>query len=196
MHIKCMFMTNPLPNAVFLSLVLSSWSAAEPASDKAAKCVIRADNDADPKISVVYEEKTYAFCSEECRKKFSKDRADSLYQQVGGAKAVGAVIDLFYKKIMADDRVNHHFDDTHMPTQIAKQKAFVSAALGSPVPWTGRSMRKAHKHLKLTEKDFGIIASHLQNSLQELKVKKEHIAQIMAVVGSVKGEVLNQKPTE
>lgn len=185
-------MTTQFHRVLALSFVVASWGAAAPAPKEAAKCAVRTDNDVDPKISVVYEGKAYGFCSEECRKKFSQDRADSLYQKVGGAKAVGAVIDLFYKKILADDRVNHFFDDVSMSRQIAKQKAFVSAALGSPEPWTGRDMRKAHKHLKLTEKEFGIIATHLQNSLKELGVKKDHIAKIMTVVGSVKGEVLNQ----
>ena len=45
-----------------------------------------------------------------------------------------------------------------------------AAAFGGPKPWTGKDMRKAHKHLDLTEKDFNVIAEHLQAALKELKV--------------------------
>ena len=60
-------------------------------------------------------------------------------------------MDLFYTKVLADKRVNFFFEDVSMKRQHNKQKQFLSAALGSPVPYTGMDMRKGHKHLDLTE---------------------------------------------
>ena len=48
----------------------------------------------------------------------------SLYEQLGGAPAVDAAVDVFYRKVLSDDRVSRFFDDVDMDRQIAKQKSF------------------------------------------------------------------------
>lgn len=151
----------------------------------------------DASFASKYEGKTYHFCSTSCVEKFTKARAESLYGRLGGKAAIDATVDLFYKKILADKRVNHFFEDINMKRQIRRQKAFISTALGGPEPWTGKDLRKAHAGLDLTETDFSVIAQHLQASLTELKVPKDLIKEVMTIVGSTKAAVLNQKkPTE
>lgn len=118
----------------------------------------------------------------------------SLFARVGGQAAIDAAVDRFYEKVLADDRVNHFFEDVNMKAQIRKQKAFLSAVLGGPIPWTGKDMRKAHQHLDLVEDDFKAIAEHLQATLEELEVDAGIIAEIMALVGSTRDDVLNLPP--
>ena len=48
----------------------------------------------------------------------------TLFEQIGGPKAMDAAVDLFYRKVLADDRISHFFDDVDMDRQIAKQKSF------------------------------------------------------------------------
>ena len=148
---------------------------------------------ANPKCNVEYEGKTYCFCSGDCRTQFNEDRANSLYQKIGGKKAMNAAVDLFYTKVLADKTVNFFFEDVNMKRQHNKQKDFLSAALGGPEPWTGKDMRKAHASLDLNETHFNAIAGHLQATLEELKVDRELIAQIMGAVGGMKDEVLGKK---
>ena len=151
---------------------------------------------ANPKCNTKYEGVTYAFCSGACCKKFTEDRANSLYHKIGGKAAVNATIDKFYVRVLADKRVNHFFEDISMKAQHKKQKAFVSAALGSPVPYTYRDMRKAHEDLDIKESDFNAIAENLQITLRELKVKDEYIKQIIAIVATTKDDVLNRKKSD
>jgi hemoglobin len=116
----------------------------------------------------------------------------SIYARIGGDAAINAAVDAFYVKVLADKRVNHFFEDVNMKRQAKRQKAFLSAAFGGPTPYKGKDMRKAHKHLDLTEKDFGVIAGHLQSTLQDLKIDPKLIDEVMAVAGSVKDAVLNR----
>lgn len=171
-------------------------TAAEKAKAKkektGAKCPITG-NPVNPKCTTEYEGKTYTFCTGKCRAKFNEDRKDSLYDKLGGKAAINAAVDLFYTKVLADKRVNHFFEDVNMKKQHNKQKAFLSAALGGPEPWTGKDMRTAHKNLDLTEADFNAIAGHLQATLEELKVDKKLIGEVMAVAASTKDDVLNRK---
>lgn len=146
----------------------------------------------DPKITVAYEGRTYAFADDAARAKFNEAREKSLYQQLGGQAAINLVVDAFYVKVLADERIKHHFADVNMEKQIRRQKAFLSAAFGAPVAWTGKDMRKAHAGLNLTEADFNAVAENLLKTLEECKVPKPLIDQVMAIAGSVKNDVLNK----
>lgn len=170
-------------------------SAAKPASEEINKICPISGKPANPRITVVYEGKTYAFADETCRSKFNEDRKNSLYEKLGGKAAIDAVVEAFYVKVLADDRIKHYFDDINMNKQRRKQKEFLSAAFGGPIPWTGKDLAKAHADLPgLNETHFNAVAEDLQKTLVELKVKPELIAQVMAIAGSTKDAVLNHKP--
>lgn len=146
----------------------------------------------DPAISTEYEGLKWSFAKEECKAKWLKAREDSLYQKLGGKAAINAAIDAFYVKVLADERVKHFFDDVSMDKQRRKQKEFLSAAFGGPLPWTGKDMRKAHEGMGLTEVEFNAIAENLVNTLKDLKISQELIDQVVAVALSVKDDVLGR----
>jgi hemoglobin len=115
----------------------------------------------------------------------------SVYEQIGGAAAVDAAVDIFYRKVLSDPLISDFFDDVDMDRQIGKQKAFLTVAFGGPNNYSGKDMREAHKHLKLTEAHFAAVAGHLQSTLQELNVPQNLIDTIMSVAASTHDDVLN-----
>ena len=145
-------------------------------------------------VTYVYEDVTYAFTDESARAKFQADREKSLYHRLGGKAAVEAAVDKFYVKVLADKRINHFFEDINMTTQHRKQKAFLSAAFGSPVAWKGKDMRRAHEDMTLTEVHFNAVAENLQKTLEEMKVPQPLISEVMTIAASTKDAVLNRKP--
>lgn len=119
----------------------------------------------------------------------------NLYEQLGGEAAVDAAVDIFYRKVLADDRVNGFFDDTDMEGQAAKQKAFLTMAFGGPHNYTGRDMREGHKHLVdhgLNDSHVDVIIELLGESLQELNVPADLIAQVATIAESARDDVLNR----
>ncbi len=149
----------------------------------------------DPRITVGYEDLKYAFADEASRTKFNEARKNSLYQRLGGKAAIDAAVEAFYVKVLADDRIKHFFDDINMSRQRRKQKEFLSAALGGPIPWTGKDLRRAHAHLPgLNETHFNAVAENLQKTLEELKVRPELIREVMAIAASTRNDVLNRPP--
>lgn len=117
--------------------------------------------------------------------------SESLYDQLGGKPAVDAAVDLFYEKVLADSRINHHFNGIDMARQRGKQRIFLTYAFGGPVKYDGKDMREAHRHLSLTEEDFGAVAGHLHTTLEELDVPPSLIDQVMAIAASTHDDVLN-----
>lgn len=121
--------------------------------------------------------------------------SDSLFTRIGGAAAVDAAVDLFYRKVLADGRISHFFDDSDIDGQRAKQKAFLTMAFGGPNEYTGKDLRSAHAPLVakgLNETHFGAVAENLQTTLDELGVAPEISAEVMQIAGSTQDDVLNR----
>jgi hemoglobin len=119
----------------------------------------------------------------------------SLYEQIGGEAAVNAAVDVFYRKVLADDRISRFFDDVDMDRQIAKQKGFLTMAFGGPVAYTGKDMRAGHARLVamgLDDSHFDAVVELLGQSLTELSVPANLIAQVAAIAESTRADVLNR----
>ncbi|MFW5443159.1 MAG: group 1 truncated hemoglobin [Methylococcaceae bacterium] len=121
--------------------------------------------------------------------------SESLYDRIGGEAAVDAAVQLFYRKVLADFRINRFFDKSDMDVQIAKQKAFFTMAFGGPNNYTGQDMRNAHaKMVKrgLDGSHFDAVMEHLGATLTELKVPAELIAEAAAIAESTRNDVLGK----
>ena len=119
----------------------------------------------------------------------------SLFERIGGEGAVDAAVDVFYRKVLADDRVNKFFEGIDMEKQAAKQKAFLTMAFGGPNNYTGEDMRKGHAHLVergLNDSHFDAVMENLAATLQELKVPEELIAEAAAIAESTRNDVLGR----
>jgi hemoglobin len=119
----------------------------------------------------------------------------SLYEQIGGEAAVNAAVDIFYRKVLADFRINRFFDGVDMDKQAAKQKAFFTMAFGGPNNYSGTDMRNAHARLVqmgLDESHFDAVMENLGATMQELNVPPELIAQAAAIAESTRADVLGK----
>ena len=147
-------------------------------------------------VTYAYEGVTYAFADEAARAQFQAEREKSLYHRLGGKAALDAAVDKFYVKVLADKRINGFFEEVNMKSQHRKQKEFLSAAFGGPIPWKGKDMRSAHESLDVKEEHFNAVAENLQQTLEEMKVPKELIAEVMTIAASTKDAVLNRQPAK
>jgi len=179
-----------------MTLLVNAALAADPAavaSESATNSVCPiSGKPVDPAITAEYEGLKWSFAKEACKTKWLKAREDSLYQKLGGKVAIDAVVDAFYVKVLADKRVKDFFADVSMDKQRRKQKDFLSAAFGGPLPWTGKDMRKAHEGMGLTEEHFNAIAENLVSTLKDFKVKQELIDQVVAIALTTKDDVLGR----
>ncbi len=121
--------------------------------------------------------------------------SESLYERIGGEAAVNAAVDIFYRKVLADERINRFFEGVDMDKQATKQKAFLTYAFGGPHNYTGKDMRQGHAHLVkqgLNDSHFDAVMEHLGATLTELKVPAELIAQAAAIAESTRNDVLGR----
>ncbi len=121
--------------------------------------------------------------------------SDSLFEKIGGEAAVNAAVDIFYRKVLADYRVNHFFEGVDIEQQAAKQKSFLTLVFGGPNDYSGQDMRNGHAHLVakgLNDSHFDTIMQHLGATLEELKVPPDLISEAAAIAESTRNDVLGK----
>ena len=126
---------------------------------------------------------------------FKEGLMTSLLERLGGAPAVNAAVDIFYRKVLADDRIAHFFEGTDMKRQAAKQKAFLIMVMGGPANYTGKDMRAGHAHLVergLDDSHVDAVIENLGATLKELGAQAADIAEVAALANSVRDDVLNR----
>lgn len=119
----------------------------------------------------------------------------SLYEKLGGEAAVNAAVDIFYRKVLTDDRISRFFEGVDMEQQAAKQKAFLTMAFGGPHNYTGLDMRRGHAHLVqrgLNDSHVDAVIENLAATLRELNVSEDLITQVAAIAESTRNDVLSR----
>ncbi|BAZ11821.1 globin GlbN [Calothrix sp. NIES-4071] len=117
-------------------------------------------------------------------------KATTLYEQLGGQRAIEEIVDNFYNRVLADDTVNKFFAHTDMKKQRHHQAAFISYALGSPEHYTGRSMEKAHTGLNLQPEHFNAIVQHLDEALTAHGLSSKDVHAVLDRVATLEQAIL------
>lgn len=119
----------------------------------------------------------------------------TLYERLGGAPAVEAAVELFYRRLLRDERTARFFDNVDLDGQIAKQAAFLTMAFGGPNKYTGADLRSGHAHLVargLGDEQVDAVVELLGETLRELGVGEAEIGEVAAIANSVRGDVLSR----
>jgi len=119
----------------------------------------------------------------------------SLYEKLGGEPAVNAAVDIFYRKMLTDDRVSRFFEGVDMDRQAAKQKAFLTMVFGGPAEYSGKDMYEGHKHLikmGLDDSHVDAVIENLGTTLTELGVANDLIQEVANIANSVRDDVLGR----
>jgi len=119
--------------------------------------------------------------------------SSSLFDSLGGDGAVNAAVDIFYRKVLKDERINRFFGSVNMDKQAARQKAFLTLAFGGPNNYTGESLRDGHAHLVqngLDDSHFDAVVENLSSTLVELGVSADLISEVIAICEITRDDIL------
>ncbi|GFR41599.1 hypothetical protein Agub_g2323 [Astrephomene gubernaculifera] len=114
----------------------------------------------------------------------------TLHTKLGGAPAVAATVDVFYKKVMGDPDLAPFFQGVDMVTLIAKQNRFLSYAFGATTNYNVKDIVMGHAHLIINRglnlTHFDKVAGHFVDSLKEMGVMQDLIDEAAGVLISVR----------
>ena len=114
----------------------------------------------------------------------------SIYDSIGGAPAVHAAVDDFYKRVLGDPSLAPFFTTVDMDKLKAHQRSFIAAAIGGPEIFGGRDMGTAHAGLGISDAHFDSVVSHLVATLMSLSVPEDIIGQIGAALSPLRSDIV------
>lgn len=114
----------------------------------------------------------------------------SHYARIGGAAAVKAAVALFYDKVLADPEVAGYFTDVDMTEQRRHLALMLTVVLGGPDEYSGRGLADAHQPLHIPVEHYVRVGGHLTETLTQLGVPADVIADVQGVLGQVQEQVV------
>jgi len=126
----------------------------------------------------------------------AQESEKSLYERLGGVYAIATVVDDFIDRLLVNDVLNANpaIDAARQRVPPAGLKYRVTElfcqATGGPCTYTGRSMKEAHAHLNITEREWQAMIADLKKSLAKFEVPEKEQAEILAIVESTKGQIV------
>ena len=116
----------------------------------------------------------------------------SLYQRLGGYKAIVAVVDDFVGNVAADRRINRFFAGANIPRLKQSLVDQICAAAGGNCIYTGRDMKSAHAGMGIRSRDFNALVGDLTKTLRKFKVPAKEQGQLLAVLGPMKKDIVER----
>jgi len=115
----------------------------------------------------------------------------SLYDRLGGKKAITAVVDEFVGRVAADTRINAFFAATAGDKpRLAKFKGNlvdqICQASGGPCKYMGKDMKSAHMGMGVSSADFDALVEDLVGALDKFKVGAHEKEQLLGALSPMK----------
>jgi hemoglobin len=120
----------------------------------------------------------------------------SLYERLGGKKAITAVVDDFTARVVKDDRINAKFgksDDERLRVLLIEQ---ICEATGGPCKYRGRDMKATHARMGVTAGEFDALVEDLVASLNQFKVGKAEQDELLAALAPMKKDIVEVESPE
>ena len=119
----------------------------------------------------------------------------SIFDRIGGAEAVAAVVDDFYDRVLADPLLSGFFANTDMARLKAHQRSLHRRRARRAATYRGRTMAEAHAGLGLKPEHFDAVVTHLTESLRKHDVAEDIIATIGDTLAPLKEQVVGSEVT-
>ena len=121
--------------------------------------------------------------------RFTKPKTVSLYDTIGGDDVLEILVEDFYCRVLEDDHLAVFFAGSDMKRLKSKLVELLAATLGGPNPYTGQSMKRAHRGRGITMHHFTLVVGHLQDSLSAAGVSPATIDAILRAIAPLATDI-------
>lgn len=124
-----------------------------------------------------------------------KTMEKSLYDRLGGAPAISAVVDDFAGRVLADTRINGKFAKSDPGRLVANLKDFMCSATGGGCKYKGLTMKASHHHMAVTQGEFNALVEDLVASLDKFNVPAKEKGEVLAALGPLAKDIVENPST-
>ena len=128
----------------------------------------------------------------------AQEKTTSLYQRLGGKKAITAVVDEFVSRCAADTRINSFFAAAAAdPHRLAAFKSHlvdqICEASGGPCKYQGKDMKTAHRGMGVTGAAFSALVEDLVGALDKFHVGEQEKKDLLGALGPMKADIVEKE---
>lgn len=119
----------------------------------------------------------------------------TLYEDIGGAATVRAVLDVFYSRVLADPTLGPFFLGTDIDRLKHAQERFFQQALGGAETYCGRSVADAHVKTRRRGANGDVFDRYVtvfKGVLVDLRVPPRQIVEWLSLLEDARGQVLGR----
>jgi hemoglobin len=136
-----------------------------------------------------------------------------LYERLGGATGIQAIVDDFVARALADPRVNwerkgitgggfagigrHPVEWQANPDNIKRLKEhmaqFIAVATGGPTTYQGREIVEAHHNMQITNAEFDAAVGDLKSTLDKLGLATPEQRELLAIIESTRAQIVESR---
>eukprot|EP00347_Sterkiella_histriomuscorum_P023939 403332861 len=117
----------------------------------------------------------------------------TLFERLGGAPAIDAVVEHMYAHIFTDSDLIDFFRKTDKDHQKAMQKHFLTYATGGSSEYNGKSMKDVHQGRGINHDDFMRVAGHVITAMKELSVPQELQDEVVALLLPLEKDCIDEE---
>jgi hemoglobin len=118
----------------------------------------------------------------------------TLYERLGGRDGIRAVVDDFYDRLVADERLGPFFEGANMERLRRTQTDFLCEAAGGPETYDAEPVREAHLHVPFEPADIERAVALLRESLDTFDVPDDDAEAVVEAVAAYEEELLAEPP--
>jgi hemoglobin len=115
----------------------------------------------------------------------------SLYDRLGGADGISAIVDDVIAAHLANPAVQARFlniKDLEHAKQMARE--FFCAGSGGPEAYSGKDMRTAHTGMNISEQEYLAVMDDIMSALDRHNIDEPTKKDVLAILYSLKGDII------
>ncbi len=120
----------------------------------------------------------------------------SLYERIGGVNNIAVLIDDIIERAYVNEvfKANPAIEEAHKrfpkPAYKYNATALACMVMGGPQQYTGRSLREAHQHLRVSEREWRELIAIFRDSMNSFNVAQKEQNEVIAIIESTKGDIV------
>jgi hemoglobin len=119
----------------------------------------------------------------------------SLYDRLGGANGIAALVDDIVEAHMQNPAINARFlplkdDPEHLKQVMQHLRSFLAAGSGGPGQYNGKSMRDAHRGMNISEAEYMAGLDDIMGVLQQHGIDEQTQKDVLSIGYALKGDIL------
>lgn len=116
----------------------------------------------------------------------------TLYDRLGGERAVSELVDEFYGRVLSDKMLAPFFAETSMDRLRAMQREFFAAALGGPIRYSGQSLSESHVGRGIRARHLARFVEHLLATLRSRGADERDALDIISRINTYASEITGE----